>query len=203
MAITWLKQTFSSKWIMNYYVGTRGSETQNLVLFPQNSQNVRSNWHIYRTGHIKMGIAVFIHPRKHDTFLIRKTRAKLHLNTLWTLNLLLNVVIRAHRSAKLPRTNTNWLHLCGLQQADPSMRKTSTISRNISIITVFHCEIYDPQIIPTPIFPSLRTAYFQLRVFKLPQRSSCRLRSTWMRQRVSGWSVPYISRQRRSLIFNV
>jgi len=119
-----------------------------------------------------MGITILIHPRKHDTFLIRKTRAKLHLNTSRTLNLVLNVVITAHQNGKLAKTYTNWLHLHGLHQADSSMMKTSRISRNVSRVTAFHCEIYDPQIIPTLTFPSLWTAYFRLRVFKLPQRSS-------------------------------
>jgi hypothetical protein len=103
---------------------------------------------------------------------IRKTRAKLHLNTSWTLNLLLNAFITAHHNGKLAKTNTNWIHLHSLQQAYFSMRRTSRIPRNVSRVTVFHCEIYDPQITPILRFPSLWTAYFQLRVFRFPQRST-------------------------------
>jgi len=53
-----------------------------------------------------MGITIFIHPRKHDTFLVRKTRVKLHLKASWTLSLLLNIVITAHQNGKLAKTYT-------------------------------------------------------------------------------------------------
>lgn len=149
-----------------------------------------------------MGITIFIHPRKHDTLLIQKTRAKLHLKASWTLNLLLNIVITAHQSGKLAETYTNWVYLHSLQQALSSMRKTNRIPRNVSRMTVFHCQTYVPQIIPTLRFPSLWTAYFQLRVFKLPQRTSSLLYSSGMRNLVTGWSMPYLSRQPTGFIFN-
>lgn len=122
-----------------------------------------------------MGITIFMHPRKHDTFLIRKTRAELHLNTSRTLNLLLNIVITEHQSGKLAKTYTNRVHFVSLQHAYSSMRRTSRIPRNVSRVTMFHWEIYDLQTIPTLRFPSLLTVYFKLQLFKLSQRYSSRV----------------------------